>query len=133
MVRTRGGSRYRPRVRFSTPELQDPGTFGAAGAHSPDLPTVTQPTLGPATIPEEPQRFRLYHTKMGPRAPSPVPQRRCRRARRSKWARTSGSGESTRSGPEPSPPPTDEGSSPSFHRPRGSGAPCSPTTRFWVM
>ena len=47
MVRTRGGSRYRPRVRFSTPELEDPGTSGAAGAHSPDLHAVTQPTLAP--------------------------------------------------------------------------------------
>ena len=130
MVRSRGGSRYRPRVRFSTPELQDPGTFGAAGAHSPDLLVVTQPTLGPAAIPEEPQRFRLYHTRIGPRAPSPVPQRKRKRAQRSKQARTSGSGESTRSGPELSAPPTDEGSSPSFQLPRGSGVPCSPATRF---
>ena len=49
---------------------------------------------------------------MGPRALSPVPQRRRRRARPSKRARTSGSGESSRSWPEPSPPPADEGSSP---------------------
>ena len=49
---------------------------------------------------------------MGPRTPSPVPQRRCRRARPSKRARTSGPRESSRSRPEPSPPPTDEGSSP---------------------
>ena len=40
---------------------------------------------------------------MGPRAPSLVPQRRSRRARPSKWARTSGPGESSSSRPEPSP------------------------------
>ena len=112
MVRTRGGSRFRPRVRFNTPELEDPGTSGAAGAHSPDLPAVTQPTLAPVVIPEEPQGFRRYQTKMGPRAPSPLPQRRHRRARPSQRARTSGSGESSRSRPEPSPPLADEGSSP---------------------
>ena len=41
--------------------------------------------------------------RMGPRAPSPVPQRRSRRARPSKRARTSGPGESSSSRPEPSP------------------------------
>ena len=40
---------------------------------------------------------------MGPRPPSPVPQRRSRRARPSKRARTSGSGESSSSRPQPSP------------------------------
>ena len=40
---------------------------------------------------------------MGPRAPSPVPQRRSRRARPSKQARTSGLGESFSSRPQPSP------------------------------
>ena len=40
---------------------------------------------------------------MGPRAPSPVPQRRSRRARPSKRARTSGLGESSSSRPQPSP------------------------------
>ena len=112
MVRTRGGHGYRPRVRFSTPEMEDAGTFRAADAHSSDLPADTQPALAPAAIPEEPQAFRRYQTRMGPRAPSPVPQRRRRRARPSKQARTSGPGESSRSRPEPSPPPADEGSSP---------------------
>ena len=92
--------------------MEDPGTSGAASAHSPDLPADTHPVLVPAAIPEEPQGFRRYQTKMGPRAPSPVPQRRRMRARPSKRARTSGPGESSRSRPEPSPPPTDEGSSP---------------------
>ena len=50
---------------------------------------------------------------MGPRAPSPVPQRRSRRARPSKRARTSGPGESSSSRPEPTPSSaTDETSSP---------------------
>ena len=40
---------------------------------------------------------------MGPRAPSPVPQRISRRARPSKQARTSGPGESSSSRPQPSP------------------------------
>ena len=40
---------------------------------------------------------------MGPRAPSPVPQRRSRRARPSKRARTSDPGESSSSRPQPSP------------------------------
>ena len=105
MVRTHGGSRYRPRVRFSTPEMEDPDTSEAAGAYSPVLPAVTQPALAPTAIPEERQRFRRYQTRMGPRAPSPVPQRRRRRAQPSKRARTSGPGESSRSRPEPSPPP----------------------------
>ena len=92
--------------------MEDPGTSGAAGVHSPDLPTVTQPTLAPAATPEEPHGLRWYQTRMGPRAPSPVPQRQRRRARPSKRARTLGPGESSRSQPEPSPPPTEEGSSP---------------------
>ena len=112
MVRTCGGSRYRPRVRFSTLEMEDPGTSEAAGAHSPDLPADTQPALAPAAIPEEPQGFWRYQTRMGPRTPSPVPQRRRGRAQPSKKARTLGLGESLRSRPEPSPPPADEGSSP---------------------
>ena len=40
---------------------------------------------------------------MGPRAPSPVPQRQSRRAQPSKLARTSGPGESSSSRLEPSP------------------------------
>ena len=116
MVRTRGGLRYRPRVRFSTPEREDAGTSRAADAHSPDLPVETQPALAPAAIPEEPQASeppsRRYQTRVGPRAPSLVPQRRRRRAPPSKRARTSGPGESSRSRPEPSPPPADQGSSP---------------------
>ena len=82
MVRTRGGSRFRPRVRFSTPEQEE---------------------QAPVTVPEEPQGFRRYQTRMGPRAPSSVPQRRSRRARPSKRASTSSPGESSSSRPEPSP------------------------------
>ena len=82
MVRTKGGSRFKPRVRFSTAEMEEPSS---------------------AAVPEEPQGFRSYQTRMGPRAPYPVPQRRCRRARPSKRARTSGPGESSCSRTRPSP------------------------------
>ena len=95
MVRTRGGSRLRPRVRFNTPEQ-------------------TEQAPASVVVPEEPQGFRRYQTRMGPRAPSPVPQRRFRRARPSKRARTSGPGESSSSRPQlsPSTPVVEETSSP---------------------
>ena len=92
MVRTRGGSRLRPRVRFSTPELEAPAP----------VPALV-PSPVPEAVPEEPQGFRRYQTRIGPQAPSPVPQRRVRRARPSKRARTSGPGESSSSLPQPSP------------------------------
>ena len=92
MVRTRGGSRLRPRVRFSTPEREAP---------APVLAHVPSPV--PEAVSEEPQGFRRYQTRMGPQAPSPVPRRRVRRARPSKRARTSGPGESSSSRPPPSP------------------------------
>ena len=103
MVRTRGGSRVRPRVRFSTPERET-----AAPVPAPE------PSPVPEAVPDEPLGFRRYQTRMGPRAPSPVPQRRARRARPSKRARTSGPGESSSSRPPPSPvaPPTEATSSP---------------------
>ena len=88
MVRTRGGSRLRPRVRFSTPEQEEQAPVPA--------PVIE-------AVPEEPQGFRRYQIWMGPRAPSQVPQRRSRRARPSKRARTSGPGESSSSRPQPSP------------------------------
>ena len=94
MVRTRGGSRLRPRIRFSTPEREAP-------APAPVPAPVPSPVL--EAVPEEPQGFRRYQTQMGPRAPSPVPQRRVRRARPSKRARTSGPSESSSSRPPPSP------------------------------
>ena len=78
----------RPRVRFSTPEQE---------AQAPVPAPVPEP------VSEEPQGFMRYQTRMGPRAPSPVPQRRSRRARPSKRARTSGPGESSSSRSEPSP------------------------------
>ena len=92
MVSTRGGSRLRPRVRFSTPERESPAPVPAP---------VPSPVL--EAVPEEPQGFRRYQTRMGPRAPSPIPQRRVRRARPSKRASTSGPGESSSSRPQPSP------------------------------
>ena len=91
MVRTRGGSHLRTRVRFSTPEREAPAPVPAP-----------VPSPVPEAVPEEPQGFRRYQTRMGPRAPSPIPQRRVRRARPSKWACTSGPGESSSSRPLPS-------------------------------
>ena len=88
MVRTRGGSRLRPRVRFSTPEREAPAPV---------------PSPVPEAVSEEPHGFRRYQIRMGPRAPSPVPRRRVRRARPSKRARTSGPGESSSSRPQLSP------------------------------
>ena len=97
MVRTRGGScSIRPRVRFSTHEREE-----QASVPAPVPALVPKPV--PEAVPEEPQGFRRYQTRIGPRAPSPVPQRRSRRARPSKRARTSGPGESSSSRPEPSP------------------------------
>ena len=57
MVRTRGGHRFRPRVRFSTPERDGASASRAADAHSPDLSAETHPALAPAAIPEESQAF----------------------------------------------------------------------------
>ena len=96
MVRTKGGSRLRPRVRFSIPEREEQALVPA-----PVPAPVPSPVL--EAVPVEPQGFRRYQTRMGPRAPSPVPERRSRRARPSKRARTSGPGESSSSRPQPSP------------------------------
>ena len=96
MVRTKGGSRLRPRVRFSTPKREE-----QAPVPAPVPDPVPAPV--PEAVPEEPHGFRRYQTRMGPQAPSPVPQRRSRRARPSKRARTSGSGESSSSRPQLSP------------------------------
>ena len=96
MVRTKGGSCLRPWVRFSTPEREE-----QAPVPAPIPDPVPAPV--PEAVPEEPQGFRRYQTRMGPLAPSPVPQRRSRRARPSKWARTSGPGGSSSSRPQPSP------------------------------
>ena len=87
MVLTRGGSRLRPRVKFSTLEQEEQAPV---------------PTPVPEPVLEEPQGFRRYQTWMGPRAPSLVPQRRSRRAQPSKRAHTSGPGESSSSRSQPS-------------------------------
>ena len=96
MVRTRGGSYLRPQVRFSTPKRKE---------QAPVPAPVPDPVPGPVpeAVTEEPQGFRRNQTRMGPRAPSLVPQRRSRRARPSKRARTSGPGEPSSSRPQPSP------------------------------
>ena len=95
MVRTRGGSRVRPRVRFSMPERE-------AAAPVPAPVPALLPSPVPEAVPDESPGFRRYQTRMGPRAPSPVPRRGVRRTRPSKWARTSGPGESSSSRPPPS-------------------------------
>ena len=116
MVRTRGGHRYRPRVQFNTPERDGAGISRAAASHSPDQVAETPPSFAPASMSGEAQASeppsRRYQTRVGPRAPSPVHPRSRRRAPPSKRARTSGPGKSSRSRPEPSPPPVDQGSSP---------------------
>ena len=101
MVRTRGGSRLRPRVRFSTPEREAPAPAPVPAPAPAPVPAPV-PSPVPEVVPEEPQGFRRYQTRMGPWAPSPVPQRRARRARPSKRARTSEPGESSSSRPQPS-------------------------------
>ena len=116
MVRTRGRSRLRPRVIFSTPEREE-----QAPVPAPVSALVPAPV--PEAVLEEPQGFRRYQTRMGPRAPSPVPQRRSRRARPSKRAHTLGPSESSSSRPQPSPATSaaEAKSSPQL----------SPTSRIW--
>ena len=120
MVRTRGGSRVRPRVRFSTPERETTA-----------LVPAPVPSPVPEAVPDEPLGFRRYQTRMGPRAPSPVPQRRDRRARPSKRAQASHhlldshhhqSSQQLRRHPHLS-----------YHRPHGSGGPFSLDTPFRGM
>ena len=116
MVRTRGGHRYRPRVKFSTPERDGAGTSRAATAHSPDQVAETPPALAPASMSKEAQASepppRRYQTRVGPWAPSPIHPRPHRRAPSSKRARISSPGESSRSRSKASPPPADQGLSP---------------------
>ena len=70
-----------------------------------------------AGIPDESQGAeppsRRYHTRVGPRPPSPMHPRPPRRAPPSKWARTSSPGESSRSRPEPIQPPVAQDPAPS--------------------
>ena len=90
------------------PALDHGGGFSTLQRDEQAPVPASVPTLVPApvpeVVPEEPQGFRRYQTRMGPQAPSPMPQRRSRRARPSKRARTSGPGESSSSRPQPSPP-----------------------------
>ena len=83
----------------------------AGGAGLSPIHTSPSTSSSPRAVPKEPQGLRRYQTRMGPRAPSPVPQRRSRRARPSKRARTSGPGESSSSRPEPTPSPAAEATS----------------------
>ena len=110
MVRTKGGSRCLiPWVRFSTPEREVQASIPAL-VPAPVPAPVPDPV--PEAVPEKPHGFRRYQTRMGPRAPSPVPQRRSKRARAFKRARTSRPGESSSSRPKPSPSVAEATSSP---------------------
>ena len=116
MVCTRGAHHYRPRVQFSTLERDGAGTSRAVAAHSPDQVIETPPALASDSISKEAQASeppsKRYQTRVGPRAPSPVHPRPCRRAPPSKRAWTSGPGESSRSRLESSPPLADQSSLP---------------------
>ena len=75
MVRTRGGSRVRPRVRFSTPE-REAAIPVPASVPEPEVVApvpVPEPSHVPEAVPDDPLGFRRYQTRMGPRAPSPIP------------------------------------------------------------
>ena len=87
--------------RWVPPQASGQVQHSQTGGAGPVPAPVPKPV--PEPIPEEPQGFKRYQTRMGPRAPSLVPQRRSKRARPSKRARTSGSGESSSSRPQPSP------------------------------
>ena len=126
MVRTRRGHRFQPRVQTRAPARDGASTSGTAAGHSLAQDAEVPPALTPDTavmqspastaIPEEAQGSeppsRGYHIRVGPRPPSLMHPRPPRRASPSKRARTSGLGESSRSRPEPSPPPVAQSSSP---------------------
>ena len=94
---------YGSHKRCVSPPTSGQVQYRRAGRVGPVPAPVPDPV--PAPVPEavQPQGFRRYQTRMGPRAPSPVPQQRSRRARPSKRARTSGPGKSSSSRPQPSP------------------------------
>ena len=125
MVCTRGGSRLRPRVRFSTLEQEEQAPVPAP-VPAP-LPTpVPEPV--PEAVPENPQGFRRYQTRMGPRALSPVPQRRSWRARPSKRAVLPDRVSHHHPGPSHHRQQQRRTHHPSYRLPRGSGGPYSSGT-----
>ena len=87
MVLTRGGHRSRPRDQTSTPARDGAGTSRAVAGHSPAQGAEAPPALpsdaammqspASAAIPKEPQGSeppsRRYHTRVGPRQPTPPP------------------------------------------------------------
>ena len=127
MVHTHGRHRSRLKGQTSTPARDGVGTSRAAAGHSPAQDTEAPPALthdvammhspASAAIPEESlgaePPSRRYHTRVGPRPPSPVHPRPPRRAPPSKRAWTSDLRESSRSRPEPSPPPAAQDPAPS--------------------
>ena len=128
MVRTRGCSRFRPRVRFSTPKMEDPDTSGDVGAHSPDLPTVAKPTLAPAAF-----EMSLRDSGHITRGWDPGPLPRCLRDEAGGSCSPSGPGHQARGSPrdlDPSRhlPKLMRAHPPNFQQPRGSSVLCSPVT-----
>ena len=115
MVRTRGGQRFGPRGQTRTPTRDGSSISRAFAGHSQAQGAEAPPSLSPTTamiqslastdILEESQgaepTSRRYHTRVGPRPPSPVHPRQPQRAPPSKRTRTSGPRESSRSRPEP--------------------------------
>ena len=136
MVRTRGGHRYRPRVRFSTPErerMQAPSGLQMLilrtclqrhNLHWPQLPY--------------PRSLRLLSPHPGDIRPGwdLKPLLRCLRYEAGGPRPPSEPGHQARGSLRDLSPSRHLLLSmrvhrPSYHRPRGSGAPCSPAIRFW--
>ena len=127
MVRTHGGQRFRPRGQTRTPARDGTGISRAAAGYSSDqgaeAPSDSSPTTSMmqspafADIQEEFQDAeplsKRYHTRVGPRPPSPVHPRPPRRAPPSKHTRTSGQGKSSCSRLEPLQPLASQSSTPS--------------------
>ena len=116
MVRTRGSHRYRPRVRFSAPERHGAGTSRAVDAHSLDQVVETPPALAPASISEEAQAPEAHPGDIRP-GWDLGPLLQCIRDHAGgphlpRGPPTSCSSESSRSRPELSPLPADQGSLP---------------------
>ena len=114
MVKTRGGSAFRPRVRRSSlppaggssvapPAVAEPVAAPPAAVVAPPAAAQGSVAVGSSAAAPTPRR---YHTRVGPTPPSPPHPRPSRRSPQSKRARTSGPRESSSSRPqEPQSPP----------------------------
>ena len=113
MAKTRGGHAFRPRVHsFSPPPVAAPPATAVVAAAPPAAATVAPAALAAAATlftttttqgspavgsSSDAPASRRYHTRVGPTPLAPSHPRPARRAPPSKRARTSGSGESSRS------------------------------------